>query len=58
MPMNTCMFSATLGATLLLIACTSGTAAAQSGIKGRVLISEDFSSSTVDRKNFPNTIKG
>jgi hypothetical protein len=42
-------------ATLLLIACTSGTAAAQSDMKGRVLIREDFSTSAVNRKNFPNS---
>ena len=55
MPINACTFSATLVATLVLIACTRSTAEAQSGIKGRVLISEDFSSSNVDKKNFPNS---
>ena len=55
MLMNTSRFCASLVATLLLIVCTSGAATAQSGTKGHVLISEDFSSSTVDMKNFPNT---
>ena len=59
MPINTSMFSGMFSgmfyATLLLIACVSGTAAAQSRTQGRVLITEDFSSSTVDRKNFSNT---
>ena len=55
MPMPLSRFSTTLVATLVLIACASGTAEAQSGIKGRVLISEDFSSSNVDKKNFPNS---
>jgi hypothetical protein len=53
--MHPSRFCATLVATLLFFTCTIGTAAAQSGMKGRVLISEDFSSSTVDKKHFSNT---
>lgn len=53
--MHSFRFCATLGATLLLTTCVSGPAAAQSGTKGRVLISEDFSTGAVDRKAFPNS---